>query len=504
MAATSTRSTTRSRTVPRFPSSRFHGSRFTIALALAAGSLACSRASAADWPLPNGDLEGTRAAAGTSISSATVSTLRVRWRFRLRGDSAFGSFASTPLISGGTVFVQDLGSSVFALDARTGRARWRFLQRAPNDGPNGLALAGTRLFGATDTSVFALDRRTGRRLWAHRLTNRREQFVDIAPLAADGVVVTSTVGFAPGGRGALYALDQGTGRLRWRFDTIRDPWRFPSAGGGGAWYTPSVAPDGRLYVGISNPDPWGGSPARPNGGMYPGPVPYTDALVALNVRTGRLLWFDQVTKHDVRDYDFEASPIVVGNTVFGAGKAGRVVAWDRITGRRRWSRAVGTHLRDLGPLPSRPARVCPGLWGGVLTPMAYAAGRLFVPLVERCMPESSTGPAPLRSIVDGRGALVALSAHDGRRLWTRYLGAPATGCATAARGVVFAPTFSGRVVALSAGDGRVLWQSQARAGIIGCPAVARDLLVVGAGAPLPHMPNQAREIVAYGLAAGRA
>ena len=470
-------------------------------MAVAAGAALVSTAwgSAAGWPQPNQSLTGQRAAVGTAISSTSVAGLRVLWRFRLPTGSPFGSFASTPLVVGATVYFQDLRSSVYALDLRTGRRRWWYLQRAPNDGPNGLAADGRRLFGATDTSVFALDRRTGRRLWARRLVRPTEQFVDVAPLAANGLVFASTVGLAPRGRGALYALDERTGAIRWRFATVRDPWRHASAGGGGAWYPPSVAPDGRLYVGIANPTPWGGTPRLPNGGAHPGATPYTDALVALEARSGRLLWFDQVTKHDVRDYDFELSPIVAGDTVYGAGKAGRVVAWNRITGKRRWTRAVGTHLHDLGPLPSRPVRVCPGLWGGVLTPMAAAGGRLFVPLVERCMAESSTRSAPLQSLFDGHGALVALSAGNGRRLWTRRLGSPATGCATVARDVVFTATLAGRVVALSAKNGEILWQTTARAGINGCPAIARDVLVVGAGAPVPSRADEVREVVAYGL-----
>ena len=211
----------------------------------------------------------------------------------------------------------------------------------------------TRADGSSAQPTRACSRstaRTGRKLWTRKLTNSHEQFIDIAPLAARGLVFTSTVGFPPGGRGALYALDQRTGKIRWRFETIRDPWQFPSAGGGGAWYPPSLAPDGRLYFGISNPGPWGGSPVRPNGGMYPGPVPYTDALLALTAATGKLLWYDQVTKHDVRDYDLEASPIVVGRRVFGAGKAGRVVAWDRLTGARLLV-AGGRHA----PARPRPA-----------------------------------------------------------------------------------------------------------------------------------------------------
>jgi outer membrane protein assembly factor BamB len=455
-------------------------------------------AGAADWRQPNANLRGTRAVA-SPISSRTVASLQTRWRFPLTHGSTFGSFASTPLIVGDTVYAQDLSSSVNAIDARTGGVRWTFRVQAPNDGPNGLALAGSRIFGATDTSVFALDRATGRRLWSRRLVNRYEQFVDIAPLAARGLVFTSTIGFAPGGRGALYAIDQRTGRIRWRFETIRDPWAFPSAGGGGAWYPPSIAADGRLYFGISNPGPWGGSTVRPNGGMYPGPVPYTDALVTLTASTGSLLWSDQVTKHDVRDYDFEASPIVAGRVVFGAGKAGRVVAWDRVSGKRLWSRAVGTHLHDLGPLPRTLTTVCPGLWGGVLTPMAYAHGRLFVPVVERCMRESAVDPAFPANLTVGDGVLVALSAKTGRQAWSRRLGSPPTGCATVAGDVVFVPTLEGRVFALATSDGRTLWQTQTRAGINGCPSVAGGLLVVGAGAPNTDGTHGVPELTAYAL-----
>jgi alcohol dehydrogenase (cytochrome c) len=480
-----------------------HARRGSLALAALAALACAAGAAAGDWPQPNGDLRGTRAVEATRISSASVAGLRLRWRFRLPSGSPFGSFASTPLVVGDTVYVQDLSSSVYALDARTGRRRWTLRLRAPNDGPNGLAAAAGRLFGATDTSVFALDPRTGRRLWGRRLTSASEQFVDIAPLAARGLVFASTVGFPPGGRGALYALDQRNGRIRWRFDTIREPWRYPSAGGGGAWFTPSLAGDGRLYVGTANPGPWGGSPLRPNGGMYPGPVPYTDSLLGLRARTGVLVWHGQVTRHDVRDYDFEATPIVVGRAVYGAGKAGRVAAWDRLSGRRLWARAVGTHLHDLGPLPRRPTTVCPGLWGGVLTPMAYARGRLLVPVVELCMRESAIRPMPLRNAAEGDGVLVALAARSGRQLWTRRLGAPPMGCATAARDVVFVPTYDGRVLALAARDGRSLWQARARAGIIGCPAVAGDMLVVGAGAPHPAYRPRVPEVLADRLPAAR-
>jgi outer membrane protein assembly factor BamB len=93
--------------------------------------------------------------------------------------------------------------------------------------------------------------------------------------------------------------------------------------------------------------------------------------------------------------------------------------------------------------------------------------------------------------------IYALSARTGHKLWSRRLGAPATGCATVASGVVFAPSLDGRILALAAQDGRRLWETRTNAGINGCPSVAGGLLIVGAGAP--RRAGSTPEIVAYGL-----
>ena len=456
------------------------------------------------WASPNGSRASTRAATRAAITSRTVATLEPAWRFRFRGKGGgFGLVTSTPLVVGGTVYVQDAKSSVFALERSSGRLRWARLYSAPNDGPNGAAVVGGRVVAATDTTVFALNRANGRRVWSRRLADRDEQFVDIAPVVDRGRVYVSTVGFPPGGRGAIYALDLGTGRVRWKFDTVAKRWPTPKAGGGGSWNPISVDAAGRVYAGISNPGPWGGTNARPNGGAYAGPALYTNSLVVLDGATGRLLWYDQVFPHDVRDYDFHVTPILARaggrERVFGAGKGGRVVAWDRATRRRVWSRAVGTHLNDVGPLPHRPTRVCPGLFGGVLTPMALAAGRLFVPVVELCMTESgvqSTSPLQ-RPPEEGRGVLMALEANTGRRLWQRALGSAPFACATVSRDVVFAPTFDGRIHAFAARTGRELWRDRAPAGINGCPSISGDMLFVPAGAPHRDFDRHEPQLVAY-------
>jgi alcohol dehydrogenase (cytochrome c) len=437
---------------------------------LFAGPAAASGARAADvsWTSANGSVTSQRATTATELDARTIPGLKVRWRYRLHASvTSFGAITSNPVIRGNMVYLQDSTSSVYALDVRSGALRWKHPLKAPNDGPNGVSLSGPRLFGATDTTVFALDAATGKRLWSRRLVARFEQFIAITPVVDRGRVYVSTQGFVPGGRGAIYALSAATGRIVWRFQTVKAPWAHPArSGGGGAWYPVSVDEAGDVYAGISNPDPWGGSSAYPNGGLFPGPALYTDSLVVLDGATGRLLWHDQVTPHDVRDYDFQASPVlatVAGRrAVFGAGKGGRVVAWDRATHTRLWSRAVGVHLHDLGPLAMRPETVCPGLLGGVLTPMAYAAGRLFVPVVDLCSQESAitSKNAFARPPSQGKGAVYALDAATGKTAWEAHLGSAPFGCATVARDAVIVPTYDGRVVALAASDGRTLWRTR--------------------------------------------
>ncbi len=445
----------------------------------------------ATWSLPNADLAGTRAVSGGAVDADSAGDLRARWRFSFdEQPTVTGIYASTPVADRTTVYVQDLRSNVYALDRDTGALRWRHRYRAPNEGPNGLAVAGARVFGSTDSDAFALAARGGEQLWQRHLTSATEQFVDVAPVVWRGLVFLSTVGYAPGGRGAIYALDARTGAVRWKFDTIERPWPHPlESGGGGLWYPVSIDGDGRLYAGNSNPTPWGGTPKRPNGAAFPGPVLYTDSLIVLDARTGRLLWHDQVTPHDVRDYDFQATPILAtrdgDDVVFGAGKAGRVLAWDRAERRRLWDTPVGRHRNDTGLLPAHRVPVCPGLLGGVETPMAYADGRLFVPVVDLCGWGQATARQEYTDVdpSQGRGRLVALDADDGSVLWERRLPSPAFGCATVSNDVVFTSTYDGRAYGFAADDGRTVWRARLRAGSNSCPAVVGDLVLFGAGVP---------------------
>ena len=155
--------------------------------------------------------------------------------------------------------------------------------------------------------------------------------------------------------------------------------------------------------------------------------------------------------------------------------------------------------QHLSPLPRQRVTVCPGLLGGVETPMAYAESRLFVPVVDLCGWGSAVARQNVASIdpARGKGRLVALNAATGRPLWQRRLPSPSFGCATVAGDVVFTSIYDGVVYAFATRDGSLLWQTRMRAGVNACPAVAGDTLLVGAGIPRPN--GDAPELVAFGL-----
>jgi alcohol dehydrogenase (cytochrome c) len=337
----------------------------------------------------------------------------------------------------------------------------------------------------------------------------------MAPQLYDGKVLISTIpgnsrSFYLGGAvGTVFALDARTGKVDWSFSTVKDPqslWGNPKVnGGGGLWYPPAVDSENRVFLGVGNPGPYPNSPADPNAKSRPGPNLYTDSLVALNGSTGKLLWYRQVTPHDLRDYDFQDPPILVTKRlhgrkteiVIGAGKSGKVVAFRAADGRRLWTLNIGHHNRyQYGPLPAKPVQYCPGSLGGVLTPMAESAGRLFVPWIDVCFDASATGLTGGQK--NRRGGLAAIAPGTGAVLWKHRLPDLDAGAATIARNVVFTSTLTGAIYALSTRTGSVLWSTKAPGGIDSFPAVTKRMLIVGAGARTSRK-NPHGELVAYGL-----
>lgn len=468
------------------------------------------------WLSHNHDLANTRATTSSDINSRNVAHLRVKWRFPIEATSFFGGYSSTPIVVDDTVYLSDLDSNVFALNRDNGRLKWRHTFASPTAGPNGLTYGWGRLYGVTNSGAFALDPSTGETIWSRELLGSSGGGIDIAPTLFDGTVLVSTVpatrvGYVPGVMGTVWALDARTGAPKWQFNTVQDPglWGHPELNsGGGLWYPPAVDGSGRVFLAVANPAPFPGTPEFPNGSSRPGPNLYTNSLVALDGRTGKLLWYRQAVPHDIRDQDLEASPIITNVSINGAvieivlvaGKMGVVYAHRADNGELLWTLPVGRHQNDVGPLPTDQVTVFPGLLGGVIAPMALARGRLFVSWLDLSTDMSATtiNPSFISNLATGTGALAAVDPRTGRVLWRRDLPKIDLGAATVSNDVVFTSTYDGTIYAFDVDNGDLLWTATARAGINSFPAIAGDMMFIGAAAP-GFFENPAQELIAYGL-----
>ena len=131
--------------------------------------------------------------------------------------------------------------------------------------------------------------------------------------------------------------------------------------------------------------------------------------------------------------------------------------------------------------------------------MAYADGRLFVPVVELCSQESAVTPenAFARDPAEGKGALYALDAATGRTVWRRQLASPPFGCATVANDAVVVPTYDGRVSLFAAATAGGSGRRNFRPATTAARPSAKDVLIVAAGAKVPNIAHPVTEVVAY-------
>jgi outer membrane protein assembly factor BamB len=499
------------------------GALVLVVIAVLAVVSLSSSSSSAGPPLtgsgyPNGDTSNTRYTGGP-IDAATVSRLQAVWSLPLTAKSQYGSYSSSPIVSGGVIFSEDLASNVQAIDLKTGRVLWRTALESPDQGPNGLIVQGGRVFGATATSAFALDEQTGKQLWSVPLVRNEHEGIDMAPGYHDGIVYVATVPgnnnkfYGGGGVGILWALEAKTGRRLWHFDTAPESlWSHENAeinSGGGLWYTPAFDEHGSMYIGVANPAPFPGTSQFPWGSSRPGPDLYTDSIVKLNASTGKLEWYYQLTPHDLYDWDLQDPPILTNvngrQVVLGAGKSGFVVALDAATGKLLWKRAVGIHnghtldsvyaMKHEYSKLHMPETVYPGLLGGVIAPMASNGSTVFVPVVNHSV-SFSNQTEPQESGPLG-GELVALDVATGAVKWDHKFTSAAFGAATAVNDLVFATTFEGKTYALDASTGAVVWEKQLPAGTNTGVSASGDTLIAPAG--LQVASGQSPELIAYRL-----
>ncbi len=338
---------------------------------------------AKDWPLPNKDYSNSRATTDSTINSGNVNSLGVAWAMPVVGQGIYGSASTMPIIMGTSVYFQDLGNNIFAVDLATGKVKWQTLYNETNIGPNGIAVGWGKVFGSADPfNMVGVDMNTGKELWRTPVSSQPTTGTDIQPSLYAGLVYTSTVPgssagdfYSGGSAGYIYALDQNTGKVTWSWDTVdsADIWGNKDVNsGGGCWYPPAIdTKTGTSFWGIGNPAPWPGTAQFPNGSSRPGPNLYTDSMVSLDAKTGKLNWYTQVYPHDNLDLDFQISPILASakingiqqDVVIGGGKGGHVVAFNRQTGAMLWEaicrqaseRSTRQTFRPTTLLPFTPA-----------------------------------------------------------------------------------------------------------------------------------------------------
>jgi outer membrane protein assembly factor BamB len=452
----------------------------------------------------------------SQIDSSSVGALAVAWTAPIPGVSNFGAYASTPVVINGVVYSQDLASNVEALDLQSGEVLWSRKFEVPDEGPNGIVVAEGRVYGATSSEAFALDQKSGKVLWTVPLVRNEHEGIDMAPGYHDGMVYVSTVPlntnelYEGGGAGILWALDAKTGKKRWHFDTVpRSLWGKPTVNaGGGVWYPPAFDEKGSIYFGVGNPAPFPGSAKYPFGSSRPGPNLYTNSLVKLDAKTGKMQWYHQVTPHDLYDWDFQGPAILIDvggkQLAVAAGKSGIVLAADRETGKVVWQRAVGKHNGhdDDGLLAMRgeeskikmPSTVYPGALGGVIAPMSTDGSTVFVPIVNSPI-ELLSGSEKTEG-GSATGEVVALDAATGKEKWKQELSAPAFGATTTVNDLVFATDYTGTVSAFEVNSGQVVWREKLPAGTNSGVMASGDTLLAPAGLAAE---GQTPQIVAYRL-----
>ena len=483
---------------------------------------------AAGWIQPDGNLASTRYVT-SAITSANVSKLGVAWTVPLTMNTTHtdGAYATTPVIVNGVVYVQDLDSDVFAISLATGKVLWTHDYDSPNGGPDGVNVVGGVVYAATAKAAVALDAATGAQLWSRTLIANDHEGIAMAPGFDNGTVYVSTVPanvttvYGAGGQGILWALNAETGAPEWSWNQDQNLWGNPGVNSGaGLWYTPSFDAQGNVYLGIANPAPIFGATSYPLGSSRPGPDLYTDSVVKLSP-AGKLLWYYQLTPHDLYDWDLQNPPVLTTANgrpvVIAGGKAGIMIELDAQTGKLLWQRPVGGHTghENDGLLTEHatptshdplPAKYClePSLYGGMLTQLASNGSTTFAAVNDFALPASPAGftgsdASQIQAFYKAVGEMVAVNQDTGTVIWDTPLPSSPFGAATVTNDVVFTTTFKGDLYALDATSGAILFKTPLSAGTNAPVAVDGDYVIAGAGAALSS--TQRNLIIAYKLGA---
>ena len=430
----------------------------------------------ANWRFQNDTASG--------LNAATVPRLQLAWAYAFPGAT---NMHVQPAVYRGRVYVGSPDGTVVSLDAVTGCSYWT--ARAAAQVRTGITLAdagGRSLAYLGDTAgfVYAFDARTGAAVWKRRLDEHQAAMETATPVFHDGVLYVGVGSYEESAaaradylcctfRGSISALDAATGAPLWKTWTIPDSARpqpenkhgkkVMGPSGAGIWAAPTIdAAAGLLYV--------------TTGDNYSDPATDTsDAVLALSLKDGRIVWSRQLTSGDAfnsscgagpncpdssgPDFDLGSSAMLTtlpsGRRVLLAGqKSGRIHALDPDKkGELLWSTRVGKG----------------GALGGIQWGPATDGTRVYAAVSDIAFRRANT-PRGFEPDPNTGGGISALRPDNGEILWST----PAPGCGdrhpcspaqssaiSVIGGAVFSASLDGHLRAYDAATGKIVWDFDA-------------------------------------------
>jgi alcohol dehydrogenase (cytochrome c) len=443
------------------------------------------------WLYASHDYAGSRFVDLKEVTPANAKNLRPVCLYRSEQPA---SVQTSPLVYGGVMYLT-FGRATVAIDAKTCRERWTYIWQPKGQeispANRGAAIKDGKLVrGTADGYLIALDMADGSLLWSQPIASPAGgQYLSMPPLIYEDLIIVGPSGADFGAKNWIGAFKLEAGEPVWKFNLIPDPgepgaetWENPESlkhGGGSLWTPLSLdVKTGIVYLPVGNPAPDFYGEIRPGANLY------TNSLVALDAKSGKLLWYQQFIPHDVHDADLSQVSPLFETTIEGkkhkvisvSGKDGLLRLLDRESHEQFYEVPITTR-ENVDALPTvEGVHRCPGLLGGMeWNGPAYDPGSnsLFVPAVDWCGVFSKSPKDP--PIMQGmhyyggavasdpreksKGWLTAFDASTGKERWKYASPTPLVAGVTATSGgVLFTGDLNNNFLALDAKTGDVLYR----------------------------------------------
>jgi alcohol dehydrogenase (cytochrome c) len=418
---------------------------------------------------------------------------------------------SYPIVIDGVAYVTTSSNYVFAFDAVKGDVIWQWkpdqetlehIKKMQMPSSNrGVAVGEGKVFMLiADNQIVAIDQKTGKTVkqikisdYYPEVTAENGYYETTAPVYYDGKIFVGSSGGDNGIRGFEAAFKASDLTPAWDepFYTVPpkgQDWLAEGlfGGGGAVWMPPSVDPEtGLMYISTGNPAP------DYYGESRPGDNPHTDSVVALDSKTGKMVWAQQQVSHDLWDYDTADSPSIVTAKINGkeqkivmvGTKGGEWFAYDAKSGNPIYKNVAFSKIDHPAPTPEG-VLTYPGVLGGQnYAPDTFdpAANLTLIPGIEQpYITKSAKNEAEAADMKDkffgiwamgtsfavaadteAYGTITAIDLNDGKIKYQIKTDDPMRGGLTSTKtGLSFYGELGGTMKAIETSTGKELWSFQ--------------------------------------------